>query len=143
MAADEDFSRLCWRYAKNGLREFAAPRSNKSRQPDNFAGAHCERHTFGYRPSHEIAHLKHRRAEWGRDLWKQVLDASADHELNKFRGRCVCDAPHANLRAVAQHRDSVGKGEYLVKPMADVDDANASRLEATYDLKQPLDVIFR
>ena len=61
---------------------------------------------------------------------EHALDAAADHLLDDGAHRNVgaCRIP-ATMRAVAHHHDAVGDLRDLVQPVADIDEADAFRLE--------------
>ena len=122
--------------AEKRLRQLAAAGADEAGKADDLAGAHGEADIPGQRLATRSRASSTGAPIGAERLGKEVLDAAADHHLDEFGGVGVRHVARADIGAVAQHRDAVGDRENLVEPMADVDDADAARFEASHDVEQ-------
>src|SRR2546423_136285 len=114
------------------------PRPGGPARADDLAAARLDRHVVELAPPRQVLGAKQRRgllllrvmlAEGGRAPALQLLALLAEHqadEVNLFKPR---ERARGDELAVAQNGHAVADGVQLVEAVADVDDANALRLQ--------------
>jgi hypothetical protein len=77
----------------------------------------------------------------GRTLGEQLLELSADHELDQVIRRGARGQAGRDRRTLAQHGHPVADASDLVESMRDVDHADAFISEASDDVEEGLDLV--
>ena len=116
---------------------------HESGQAQHLASAHRERDILHGATTAKIADDESLVADGGGLLGKLVVDRAADHHLDHPLARERLDRLGADVRAVAHHRDAIRDLKDLVQAVADVDDADALRLQLADDREQAVDFLQR
>jgi len=83
----------------------------------------------------QMAYLQHRFANRPLHLGEQVVNAALHHHPDQVVLVGLADLFGADVLAIAQHGHAVGQLEYLVEPMADVDNAHATLAQQPHDVE--------
>ena len=138
-AVHQHFARVGGRQAEHGLRQLGAARSDKPREPDDFAAANLERHIlYTGRSAGDAAQLERDLSERHAPLRKDRRQLASDHQVDQRRALQAGARVRADRAAVAQHGDAIGNRENLFEPVRDVDDADLLGLQPRDDLEEPL-----
>jgi hypothetical protein len=138
-----DLAAVGRRDAEDDLCQFAAAGTDQAGKADNLTRPQRQADAVGRRLAHDVPQLEDRFADRYLELGEQRVDLAPDHHLDEVVAVGVAYALGRDILAVAEHRHAVGEQEYLLQPVADIDDADAAGAQQPHDGEQPLDVALR
>ena len=124
--------------AEDRARRLRPARTEEARHADDLAAARLDRHVVELAPPRQVLGAKQRRgllllrvvlAEGGRAAALQLLALLAEHEADEVNLFEPGERARGDELAVAQNGHAVADGIQLVEAVADVDDADALRLQ--------------
>ena len=136
LAADPDLARHRRQQASQSAPDHLVSLPAQAGEAENLAGAGVERHRPAI-PNAQPVDFEHRPRTCGTDGGDPGGRHPAHDVAHELLGRKLRDRGIAgHVAAVAQHGHGIGQPEYLVEPVGDIDDTDATRAQRPHGMEQ-------